>query len=90
MCNQEQNKHQYTQFCKIRTEAQRDIKKSKDDYVSNKIEEYENSPKLLWEHLKFLVHTLEQRDRVIIGLNVAEQTYHNIKKIVNHCNTFLY
>jgi hypothetical protein len=85
MCNQEQNKHQYTQFCKIRTEAQRDIKISKDDYVSNKIEEYENSPKLLWEYLKFLGYTLEQRDRVRIGLNVADQTYHNIKEIVNHC-----
>ena len=40
MYNQAQNKHQYTQFCKIRKKAQRDIKKTKDDYVSRKIEEH--------------------------------------------------
>ena len=38
--------------------------------------------------MKFLGYTLKQRDRVSIGLNLAEQTYHNIKEIVNYFSTF--
>jgi len=56
--------------------------------VSNKIEEHKNYLKILWEHLTFLGYTLRQRDRASIGLNVAEQTYHNLKEIANYFSTF--
>ena len=39
----------YEQFCRIRNQIQRDIKKAKASYFSGKIEENKNNPKGLWK-----------------------------------------
>ena len=39
----------YIKFYKIRNKIQRDIKKAKASYFSNKIEAYKNDPKGLWK-----------------------------------------
>ena len=70
-----------TLFGKIRNKIQRDIKKAKASYFSNKIEEYKNDPKGLWKQFKSLGYNSKGKDQSQIVLTVNGEKCINSKRV---------
>ena len=82
------SKHLYSEYCKLRNLVQRDIKKAKEGYISNKIEENKNAPKKLWQQLKTLGYSSKQKNNASVVLKNDGQLCHNLNDIANIFNTF--
>ena len=76
------------EFNRIRTKVDKNLKKAKGDYFSNKAEEYKNTPKKLWKHLKETGYSTKPKDHSDIILNINGETCHDTLSIANHFNTF--
>ena len=82
------SKHLYLDYCKLRNLVQRNVKKAKEEYVANKIEENKNAPKKLWEQLKTLGYSSKQKNNACVVLKVDGQNCHNLNDIANIFNNF--
>ena len=78
----------YTKFCKIRNQIQRDIKKAKASYFSNKIEENKNNPKGLWKQFKSLGYSSKGKDHSQIVLNVNGEKCFDSRRVADCFNNF--
>ena len=84
----EKNPEIYAQFCKIRNQIQRDIKKAKASYFSNKIEENKNNPKGLWKQFKSLGYSSKGKDQSQIVLTVDGEKCFDLKRVADCFNDF--
>lgn len=82
------SKHIYSDYCKLRNKVQKEVKKAKEEYISNKIEENKNNPKKLWQQLKGLGYSSKQKDNASVVLSVEGQNCHDLKEIANVFNNF--
>ena len=53
----------YEQFCRTRNQIQRDIKKAKASYFSDKVEANKNNPKGLWKQFRSLGYSSKGKDQ---------------------------
>ena len=60
----------YEQFCRTRNQIQRDIKKAKASYFSDKVEANKNNPKGLWKQFRSLGYSSKGKDQSQIVLTV--------------------
>jgi len=85
-------KHQepsvYKEYCKSRNKIQRDIKKAKSDYFSDKIEEHKSNPKKLWQQLKTLGYSSKDQSQSRIVLDIDGELCYNSNTVANYINYF--
>ena len=79
---------EYKRFCEMRNKVQREIKKAKSEYFSNKIDEDKENPRKLWKHLKDIGLKGKQKDDSSICLNIDGDICHDSKSVANHFNIF--
>ena len=82
------NEEDYKYFCKMRNQVQKEIRKAKSSFFSNKIEESKNGSKGLWQHLKDLGYKGDEKGKSNIVLNIDGENCHEAEKIANHFNSF--
>ena len=87
-CNNLKNSGVYEQFCRTRNQIQRDIKKAKASYFSDKIEENKNNPKGLWKQFKSLAYSSKGKDQSQIVLIVNGEKCYNSTIAVDCFNEF--
>lgn len=81
--------HEFHQkYCKLRNKVQRDIKKAKQDYMINTINDNKNNPKQLWKNLKSLGYSKKCSCSANIVLNNDGVKIHESKQVANYFNTF--
>lgn len=56
------NDEKYKKFCKARNKIQQEIKKTKSEYISNKIQENKGNSKKLWQQLKNLGYSRNSKE----------------------------
>ena len=75
-------------FCRTRNQIQRDIKKAKASYLSDKIEENKNNPKGLWKQFKSLGYSSKGKDQSQIVLTVNGEKCFNSTIVADCFNEF--
>ena len=78
----------YEQFCRTRNQIQRDIKKAKASYFSDKIEENKNNPKGLWKQFRSLGYSSNGKDQSQIVLTVNGEKCFNSTVVADCFNEF--
>lgn len=68
--NKKGNPIHYGNYCKLRNKTQREIKKAKEMYFENKIEENKNNPKNLWQQMKNLGYSNKPKESSKIVIEV--------------------
>jgi exonuclease III len=77
----------YAEFCKLRNEIQRDIKKAKASFIGDKIEASKGDSKKLWSHLNGLGHKNGKSD-VNVVLEEGGDKCFEATKVASSFNTF--
>jgi Holliday junction resolvasome RuvABC DNA-binding subunit len=70
-------KEDFKTFSEIRNNVQRQIRKAKSEYFSNKVEENKFYPKKLWQNLKSLGYKNQQKSDTKIVLNIDGENSHD-------------
>ena len=84
----DKNPEIYNEFCQIRNQTQRDIKKAKASYFSNKIEENKNNPKGLWKQFKSLGYSSKSKDNSQVVLTVKGEKCFDSTEVADYFNEF--
>ena len=82
------NQGLYKQYCKLRNEIQRDVKKAKSNYLESQLESNAKDPKKLWTNLKSLGYSKKTSSKANIVLRIANSICFNALDICNHINSF--
>ena len=78
----------YKNYCKSRNETQRMVKKAKQNFIMNKIEQNKDNPKKIWDSLKLLGYNAKPKTKSQIVLNISNNTCHDPVSIAEHINVF--
>ena len=77
----------YKHFCLKRNKVQREVKKARSQYFSDKIEENKDDPKKLWKQLKDLGYKGKTQESSTV-LKIENEICHDSKTIANYINKF--
>ena len=84
------NMDTYRQYCRIRNDLQRDIKRAKSDFFESQINENIGKPRKLWRSLKNLGYSDKSKSSAKIVLRIADKLCHDTLQICNYVNEFFY
>ena len=82
------NSEIYRSFCKIRNAIQRDIRRAKAEFFSNKFDENKKQPKKLWDQLKSLGYSYKTRVQSKVALNIDDELCFDSLKVADHLNRY--
>ena len=78
----------YKEFCKLRNKVQRDVRMTKAEYFSSKIEEHKNDSKKLWQQLKTLGYSNKTKGETKVVLDIDGEMCLDSYRAANYINEF--
>ena len=78
----------HKQYCKIRNELQRDIKKAKCEFFESQINKNMGRPRKLWQNLKKIGYSNTSKSKTKIVLRITNKLCHDTLQICNYVNEF--